>query len=122
MLKKGSTEWRKNLSERMKAYWKARHAEIPKEQTIVAEVTVDKTDYKKLYVETNNKLIAAENKIAEYENLCKSYAQRMQNAENALKGATLEYNARIKYMLDCSKHAYISMQFAAESKGEKQND
>ena len=69
-------------------------------------------DYKTLYTEECAKNKALENKIIEYEKLCKSYSERERQAVETLQRATIEYNARIKYMLDCVKHAHISMQFA----------
>lgn len=69
-------------------------------------------DYRKLYTEECAKNKALENKVTEFEKLCKSYSERERQAIEALQRATLEYNARVKYMLDCVKHAHISMQFA----------
>ena len=72
-------------------------------------------DYKAMYqtAHEENELLKA--KIAEYEKLCKSFAERekllRQNAQNIVT----EANAKIQYMLDAAKHAYISMQFAANS-------
>lgn len=72
-------------------------------------------DYKAMYqtAQKENELLKA--KIAEYEKLCKSFAERekvlRQNAQNIIT----EANAKIQYMLDAAKHAYISMQFAANS-------
>lgn len=114
-----SPEWKAAQSKKLKAYWAKKHAADCVKAQAVAHTDTEVTDYKKLYMAEVAKNKTLENKVAEYENICKSYATRVQNAENALKSATLEYNARIKYMLDCSKHAYISMQFAAESKGDK---
>lgn len=60
-------------------------------------------------------------KVIELDKLCGSYARNAANAETLLKRATLEYNTRTKYMLDCVKHAYISIQMA-EASAEKEND
>lgn len=93
-------------SETMKAIWAAKKAA---ETNAVASEPVD---YKALYLKTSAENTAMQNKIAEYEKLLKSYAERERLANEKLNRATLEYNARNKYMLDCAKHAYISMQFA----------
>lgn len=72
-------------------------------------------DYKAMYqtAHEENELLKA--KVAEYEKLCKSFAERekllRQNAQNIVT----EANTKIQYMLDAAKHAYISMQFAANS-------
>lgn len=73
-------------------------------------------NYKAMYEACEKERIAAVNKVADLERLCKGYAEREAQANKALQNATLEYNARTKHMLECVKHAYISMQFATESK------
>ena len=80
-------------------------------------------DWQALYTEEHAKNVTLENKVTEFEKLCKSYAEKEHQAVEALQRATIEYNARIKYMLDCVKHAHISMQFAvaaSENKGGNQ--
>lgn len=81
-------------------------------------------DWQKLYVDECAKTKVLENKIAEYEKLCKSYAENARQSAEILQRATLEYNARIQFMLDCARHAYLSMQFAENAaeakKGGKQ--
>ena len=72
--------------------------------------------------ELEAQLAAANAKNAELEKLCKAYAEKAQNAENTLHRATMEYNARVEYMKDCVKHAYISIQFAANAASEKKGD
>lgn len=95
-------------------------SENVKETKKVAPVA---TDYKTLYAEECEKTKALETKCAEYEKLIKSYAATAEQNSNTLQRATLEYKARTEFMLDCVKHAYLSMQFsvaAAENKGGKQ--
>lgn len=96
---------------------KARENAIPK-----AEENTITPDWQKLYTEECAKNKALENKVAEFEKLCKSYSERERQATEALQRATLEYNARTKYMLDCARHAFMSMQFAeaAVTKGGNQ--
>lgn len=81
-------------------------------------------DWQKLYVDECAKTKVLENKITEYEKLCKSYAENARQSAETLQRATLEYNARIQFMLDCARHAYLSMQFAENAaeakKGGKQ--
>ena len=72
-------------------------------------------NYEQMYKDLQEQLTAAQNKNLQYESLIKSYAEATNKAQMQLKQATLEYNARIQYMLDCAKHSYISMQFAASS-------
>lgn len=80
-------------------------------------------NFERLYLEERAK---NENLVKENESLkqlCKSYATSAEVTERNLQRATLEYNARTKYMLDCVKHAYTSMQFsvnAIEPKGGEQ--
>ena len=70
-----------------------------------------------------NKTIAAlekentclKNKCEQYEKLIQSFKATQDEAVSLLNKATLEYNARLDYMLDCAKHMYLSMQFAAEA-------
>lgn len=77
------------------------------------------TDYQKLYEKECAKNKALELKIAEFEKICNSFSEREHKASEMLKRATLEYNARTQYMLDCAKHAYISMQFAVAAAEDK---
>lgn len=55
------------------------------------------------------------NKMEQFEKLIESYREREQKLQDALKQATLEYNARTQYFMDCVKHAYVSMQFAVNA-------
>lgn len=77
-------------------------------------------NYEKLYVEECAKNKALENKVAEYEKLCKTYSERERKTVETLQRATLEYNARTQYMLDCARHAFMSMQFAMNATDNKQ--
>ena len=72
-------------------------------------------DYKAMYEDAMRALAGVQNKNTELEKLCKSFAEQAQQAKANLQKATLEYNARTKYMLECTKHAYISMQFAVDA-------
>ena len=95
-------------------------SETIKETKKVATIA---TDYKALYTTECEKNKALETKCAEYEKLIKSYAATTEQNNNALQRATLQYKARTEFMLDCVKHAYLSMQFsvaAGENKGGKQ--
>ena len=76
-------------------------------------------------LEQENNLLKA--KVAQYEKLCQSFANQADQSTKQIQAITLEYNARTKYMLDCVKHAYMSMQFAVNAvnktqKGENNND
>lgn len=55
------------------------------------------------------------NKMEQYQKIIQSYQAREQELQKTLKQATLEYNARVQYLLDCAKHSYISMQFAVNA-------
>ena len=77
-------------------------------------------DYQQLYVEECAKNKALETKLAECEKICKTYAERDRETTATLQRATIEYNARIKYMLDCARHAFLSMQFATAATETKQ--
>lgn len=56
--------------------------------------------------------ICLKNKCEQYEKLIQTYKQAQEEATSLLNKATLEYKARTEYMLDCVKHAYISIQFS----------
>jgi len=72
-------------------------------------------DYKTMYqtAHEENELLKA--KVAEYEKLCKSFAEREKLLRQNTQNIVTEANAKIQYMLDAAKHAYLSMQFAANS-------
>ena len=109
---------------------KQRYAEKKKAERAAlkaAGVTITdviKPDFEKLYIEECSKTRALENKVTDLEKLCKAFSEKERQATAAMHKATLEYNARINYMLECTKHAYISMQFAvkASDKEESSND
>ena len=109
-------EQKAKQSQTMKDLWAIKKAAQNNEQNNAGE-----PDYKTLYVKTAAELKTAQAKLQEFESICKSYANSAQKAKSDLQRATLEYNARVKYMLDCVKHAHISMQFAVaaveENKG-----
>lgn len=92
---------------------------MPTDETKKVATPKEEPDYKKLYLDSSAKAQALENKVTELEKLCESYAQREKQVTQALQQATLEYNARTQYMLDCVKHAHISMQFALAAGNEK---
>ena len=120
-MKKGTPEWRAYIGERSKKMWADKRAAKEAAQK-EAEQIANSIDYKKLYEETVKEKQAAESKLAEYENIIKAFAERERKATETLKKATLEYNALTNYMMDCVKHAYLSLQFAAntfENKEEK---
>lgn len=97
-----------------------KYLEKLKQEKINAE---NNTNYKQLYEEAQKEIATLTNKTLELEKICKSLVEREQNATKMLHNATLEYNSRTKHMLDCVKHAYISMQFALNAeKGENKND
>jgi hypothetical protein len=75
----------------------------------------EQVDWKAEFVAENKRARGLELKIEQYEKLIASFAERENQSKGALQRATLEYNARIKYMLDCVKHAYQSIQFAANA-------
>lgn len=114
-------EQKAKRSQALKEYWEKRRA---------AQATkMNATDYKTLYEaalthskEVEAKLNTAENKNAELEKICKSYAEQANNASNALQKMALEYDARTKYMLDCVKHAYLSIQFAVNATDNNKGD
>lgn len=88
-------------------------AKIKAQKAVATNNTV--TDYKVLYencLKENNVLV---NQVTELEKLCKTYAEKTSNTQQLLQRATLEYNARIKHMLECVRHALVSMQFAAQA-------
>lgn len=90
---------------------KRRYNEKKKLEKLAAKQTAE-ANYQKMYIEECAKNKALEIKAGELEKLCKIYADKTKQATDALHKATLEYNARTRHMLDCVKHAYVSMQFA----------
>lgn len=94
---------------------KRRYAEKQKIKRAEAKKHAAGPDYKTMYLEAIGQNKALENRLAEMEKLCKTYAEKENAAQLNLQKAALEYNARIKYMQDCVRHAYTSMQFAANA-------
>ena len=72
-------------------------------------------NYQGMYETSVKENTALTNKVIELEKLCKTYAEKLQQSNTALQRATLEYNARSEYMLDCVRHALVSIQFALKS-------
>lgn len=82
----------------------------PKKETS-PELAVCKDNIDALQAEIN----CLKNKCEQYEKLVQTYKQAQEEATTLLKRATLEYKARIDYMLDCAKHNYMAMQFAVSA-------
>lgn len=111
-----TAEQKAKQSQALKEAWAKRKAA----NTTEAKPTVA---WEAMYHDAMKQLDAANTKNAELEKICKSYAEQANNANKALQTMALEYDARTKYMLDCVKHAYLSIQFATNAidnnKGEK---
>ena len=108
-------EQRKQRSQALKAYWEKKRA-----AKMIAEET--QPDYKTMYENAIKQLSAANAKNTELEKICKSYVEQANNATNSLQKMALEYDARTKYMLDCVKHAYLSIQFAVNATDNNKGD
>lgn len=114
-------EQKARRSQALKEYWeKRRAAKMVAETAKIAETI--QPDYKTMYEDTVKQLNAANAKNVELEKICKSYAEQANNASNALQKMALEYDARTKYMLDCVKHAYLSIQFATNATDNNKGD
>lgn len=112
---------REQRSQALKAYWeKRRAAKIVAETARVAEEV--QPDYRAMYEDAMKQLETANVKNVELEKICKSYAEQANNAANSLQKMALEYDARTKYMLDCVKHAYLSIQFAVNATDNNKGD
>lgn len=108
-------EQREQRSRALKAYWeKRRAANATKVKPTVA--------WDAMYHDAMKQLETANAKNAELEKICKSYAEQANNAANSLQKMALEYDARTKYMLDCVKHAYLSIQFAVNATDNNKGD
>jgi hypothetical protein len=59
--------------------------------------------------------------VGELQKVCESYARQATIAENITKKATLDYNTKVDYMLDCVRHAYTSIRLA-KAAAEKENE
>lgn len=104
-------------NESKQRYVEKKRLEREQVKAIIAEQTAETIgpNYKTMYhkvLEENNLLTA---KCAEYEKLCKSFAERERLLNQNSQNIVTEANTKIQYMLDAAKHAYISMQFAANS-------
>ena len=108
-------EQKARRSQALKEYWEKRRA-----AKMVAEEV--QPDYKTMYENAMQQLNTANAKNAELEKICKSYAEQANNTSNALQKMALEYDARTKYMLDCVKHAYLSIQFATNATDNNKGD
>lgn len=114
-------EQREQRSRALKAYWEKRRAAKMVAETAKVTETVQ-PDYATMYNEAVKQLTTEVAKNAELEKICKSYAEQANNASNALQKMALEYDARTKYMLDCVKHAYLSIQFAINATDNNKGD
>lgn len=94
---------------------KKRYYEKKKAEKAIQKRALLGPDYKQMYLEEVAKNRALELKMLEYEKLCKNYAEKENSARKDLQNAALEYNARVKYMLDCVRHAHTSIQFAVNA-------
>ena len=72
-------------------------------------------DWQAMYQKEHEENDLLKAKLAEYEHIIKSYGERDRLASQNIQNIKLEANAKIQYMLDAAKHAYLSMQFAANS-------
>ena len=79
------------------------------------EIPDEQIDWKAEFIAENKRARGLEAKIEQYEKLIASFAEREKQSTNSLRKATMEYNARLAYMSDCVKHAYQSIQFAANA-------
>lgn len=114
-------EQKARRSQALKEYWeKRRAAKMVAETARVAEEV--QPDYKTMYEDAMKQLETANAKNVELEKICKSYAEQANNAANSLQKMALEYDARTKYMLDCVKHAYLSIQFAVNATDNNKGD
>ena len=117
-----TAEQKVKQSQALKEAWAKRKAAKMVADTVKAAEALQ-PNYKEMYHDAMKQLDAANAKNTELEKICKSYAEQANNANKALQTMALEYDARTKYMLDCVKHAYLSIQFATNAtdnnKGEK---
>ena len=75
----------------------------------------EQIDWKAEFIAENKRARGLEAKIEQYEKLIASFAEKERQSSITLRKATMEYNARLAYMSDCVKHAYQSIQFAANA-------
>ena len=110
--KQRRAEANKRYAEKKKAQAEENRARF--EDCCVA-IPDEQVDYKAEFIKMSKHAQGLEAKIAQYEKLISSFAEKENQSKVALQRATLEYNARLKYMSDCVKHAYQSIQFAANA-------
>lgn len=91
---------------------------LEKKRRLALENNTADNNWEALYKNAQKEIDTLNAKLEQYVQLCESYAKRENEYKTALQKATLEYNARTDYVLDCIKHAYISAQFAVNSKNE----
>ena len=89
---------------------KQRYAEKKKQEKATLAANYNSTVEK---LEAENNML--KNKVAELEKICRAYAESNQANTQKIQSTLLEANTKIQYMLDCAKHAYLAMQFAANS-------
>ena len=80
--------------------------------------TKTELNYKKLYSDAMQEIELLNTKIQQLEDICKSCATKENEYKQILQRATIEYDAKLRYITDCIKHAYISTQFVLDNKGE----
>mgnify|MGYP003450966721 CR=1 FL=1 len=95
--------------------YKEKLALLKANSPICANTVEAQIDYKAEFIKASKQIQADAVKIAQYEKLISSFAEKENQSKIALQRATLEYNARLKYMLESVKHAYQSIQFAANA-------
>lgn len=72
-------------------------------------------NYKEMYEKATKELELLKNQNAEYKRVCESIAKKEEATKQNMRRLQTEANTKIQYMLDAIKHAYISMQFCANS-------
>lgn len=85
-----------------------------KAQKIKEEAIAD-NNWQALYEDAQKTINTLTAKIEQYEQICASYAKKENEYKMTLQRAAIEYDARVKYIADCIKHAYLSTQFAINS-------
>ena len=72
----------------------------------------DSLNYKTLYEQALVTIQNQNTQLEEYKKVCESYAREKQQLNQQYQQLHLEHKAKTEYMLDCAKHAYLSMQLA----------
>lgn len=104
---------RRNESKQRYVEKKRKERELAKRLESIAEANCP--DWHAMYQKEHEENDLLKAKLAEYEHIIKSYGERERLASQNTQNIRLEANAKIQYMLDAAKHAYLSMQFAANS-------